>query len=172
MAWIELPDGERRLLKGTPMSIGRDPANEMVLIGDPKVSRSHAELLLREGQWIILDLGSSNGTKVNNRRIEQHPLRDGDRIQLGSTTIVYIAREDPNATEADGQVLAMRPDLTERERQILALIAQGQTDRQIGEQLFISVSTVRSHLDRIGDKTGLRRRAELTRLALELGVVD
>jgi DNA-binding CsgD family transcriptional regulator len=172
VAWIELPDGERCLLKGNVMRIGRDPANEMVLIGDPRVSRSHAELLLRQSQWIILDLGSSNGTKVNNRRIEQHPLRDGDRIQLGSTTIVYIAREDPNATEADGHVLAMRPDLTDRERQILALIAQGQTDRQIGEQLFISVSTVRSHLDRIGDKTGLRRRAELTRLALDLGVVD
>lgn len=172
MAWIELPDGERRLLKGESVRIGRDPANELALLEDSRVSRSHAELHLRQGQWIILDLGSSNGTKVNRRRIEQHPLRDGDRIQLGGTTMVYIASEDPNATEADGDHDAMAPELTERERQVLALIAQGLTDRQVGERLFISVSTVRSHLDRIGDKTGLRRRAELTRLALELGIAD
>jgi DNA-binding CsgD family transcriptional regulator len=42
---------------------------------------------------------------------------------------------------------------------------------QIGGQLYISVSTVRSHLDRIRDKTGSRRRADLTRLALQAGLV-
>jgi DNA-binding CsgD family transcriptional regulator len=51
------------------------------------------------------------------------------------------------------------------------LVAEGNTDREIAEHLFISVSTVRSHLDRIGDKTGLRRRSELTRMAMELGIV-
>jgi DNA-binding CsgD family transcriptional regulator len=50
-------------------------------------------------------------------------------------------------------------------------VAGGLTDRQIGERLFISPSTVRSHLDRIGQKTGMRRRAELTRLAVDLGVI-
>ena len=48
---------------------------------------------------------------------------------------------------------------------------RGQTDAQIAGRLFISVSTVRSHLDRIRDKTGCRRRAELTRLALQEGLV-
>lgn len=57
--------------------------------------------------------------------------------------------------------------LTTREREILALLAEGETDADIGERLFISVSTVRSHLDRIRDKTGRRRRAELARLAFE-----
>jgi DNA-binding NarL/FixJ family response regulator len=85
---------------------------------------------------------------------------------------VYIASEDPNATEADGDGGVLEPELTKRERQVLVLIAQGLTDREIGERLFISASTVRSHLDRIGDRTGLRRRTELTRLALGLGVVD
>jgi len=57
--------------------------------------------------------------------------------------------------------------LSAREREILSLLADGETDADIAERLFISVSTVRSHLDRIRDKTGHRRRAELARLAFE-----
>jgi DNA-binding CsgD family transcriptional regulator len=61
--------------------------------------------------------------------------------------------------------------LSTRERELVTLVAQGATDAQIAEQLFISVRTVRSHLDRIRDKTGCRRRADLTRLALAAGLV-
>jgi DNA-binding CsgD family transcriptional regulator len=57
--------------------------------------------------------------------------------------------------------------LTPRERELVALVAKGLTDSQIAGKLFISIRTVRSHLDRIRDKTGARRRAELTRLALD-----
>ena len=57
--------------------------------------------------------------------------------------------------------------LTAREREVLSLVAQGETDAEIAEQLHISARTVHSHLDRIRDKTGKRRRADLTRLALE-----
>lgn len=57
--------------------------------------------------------------------------------------------------------------LTAREREILSLVAEGETDAEIAGRLFISVRTVHSHLDRIRDKTGRRRRADLTRLALE-----
>ena len=61
--------------------------------------------------------------------------------------------------------------LSARERELVALVAQGRTDAQIAAQLYISVRTVRSHLDRIRDKTGCRRRADLTRLALSTGLV-
>ena len=50
--------------------------------------------------------------------------------------------------------------------------AAGERDQDIAEQLFISISTVRSHLDRIRDKTGRRRRPDLTRLAAETGLTD
>jgi DNA-binding CsgD family transcriptional regulator len=52
----------------------------------------------------------------------------------------------------------------------VALVARGRTDAQIAGDLHISVSTVRSHLDRIRDKTSCRRRADLTRLALQAGL--
>ena len=61
--------------------------------------------------------------------------------------------------------------LSVRERELVTLVAQGRTDALIAAQLFISVWTVRSHLDRIRDKTGCRRRTDLTRLALRLGLV-
>jgi len=61
--------------------------------------------------------------------------------------------------------------LSQREREVLGLLAEGARDREIAEQLFISVSTVHSHLDRIRDKTGLRRRPELSRLAVQEGIV-
>jgi DNA-binding NarL/FixJ family response regulator len=61
--------------------------------------------------------------------------------------------------------------LSARERELVTLVAQGRTDAQIAAQLYISIRTVRSHLDRIRDKTGCRRRADLTRLAPQAGLV-
>jgi predicted ATPase/DNA-binding CsgD family transcriptional regulator/tetratricopeptide (TPR) repeat protein len=61
--------------------------------------------------------------------------------------------------------------LSARERELVVLVAQGHTDAQIAAHLFISPRTVHSHLDRIRDKTGARRRADLTRLALTAGLV-
>jgi DNA-binding NarL/FixJ family response regulator len=62
-------------------------------------------------------------------------------------------------------------NLSARERQLVTLVARGRTDAQIAAELFISVRTVGSHLDRIRDKTGCRRRADLTRLALSTGLI-
>jgi predicted ATPase/class 3 adenylate cyclase/DNA-binding CsgD family transcriptional regulator len=61
--------------------------------------------------------------------------------------------------------------LSAREQELVTLVAQGRTNAQIAAQLYISVRTVGSHLDRIRDKTGCRRRADLTRLALAEGLV-
>ena len=61
--------------------------------------------------------------------------------------------------------------LSDRERELVTLVARGLTDAQIAAELFISVRTVGSHLDRIRNKTGARRRADLTRLALSAGLV-
>jgi len=61
--------------------------------------------------------------------------------------------------------------LSARERELVTQVAQGRTDAQIAADLYISVRTVRTHLDRIRDKTGCRRRADLTRLALQAGLL-
>jgi DNA-binding NarL/FixJ family response regulator len=61
--------------------------------------------------------------------------------------------------------------LSPRERELVTLVAQGHTNAEIADQLHISVRTVASHLDRIRDKTGYRRRADLTRLAVTENLV-
>lgn len=62
--------------------------------------------------------------------------------------------------------------LTAREQQVLKLVATGITDQDIAERLHISISGVRSHLERIRTKSGRRRRADLTRLAMEKGLLE
>jgi predicted ATPase/DNA-binding CsgD family transcriptional regulator len=73
---------------------------------------------------------------------------------------------------AEAPAAAPGPEaLSLRERELVTLVARGYTNAQIAAQLYISVHTVSSHLDRIRDKTGCRRRADLTRLALSAGLV-
>jgi len=72
---------------------------------------------------------------------------------------------------AQGAAHADQTGLSARQRELVTLVARGRTDTQIAEQLYISVRTVRSHLDRIRDKTGCRHRADLTRLALQNGLI-
>src|ERR1700678_4379760 len=62
---------------------------------------------------------------------------------------------------------SLEHQLSPRELEILALVAAGETDRDIAKLLFIAPATVYSHLERIRDKTGARRRAQLTRVYLE-----
>jgi DNA-binding NarL/FixJ family response regulator len=65
------------------------------------------------------------------------------------------------------RAVRLEHQLSPRELEILALVAAGETDRDIARQLFITTATVHSHLERVRDKTGARRRAQLTRLYLE-----
>jgi DNA-binding NarL/FixJ family response regulator len=62
--------------------------------------------------------------------------------------------------------------LTEREREVLTLIAEGLTNKQIGEQLGISPKTVARHRDNITGKLNLSSRAELTRYAIKKGLIS
>ena len=76
---------------------------------------------------------------------------------------LLLLTETPQKPAADG--------LSARERELVVLVAKGYTNAQIASKLSISPRTVGSHLDRIRDKTGCRRRADLTRLALSTGLI-
>ena len=112
-------------------------------------------------------------------------LRDRDhaqlRARLGDAAFEAAYARGRALSQADAIALAtvVRPaeagpasagPLSEREREILALLAGGASDAQIAERLFLSVNTVRSHLERIRDKTGARRRPELVRYAIQAGL--
>jgi predicted ATPase/DNA-binding CsgD family transcriptional regulator len=106
------------------------------------------------------------------RRIEQtlSPGQLREAEERGARMPIGAAAELVTMITADVPAEAPAPasgKLSRRERELVTLVAQGHTNATIADQLHISVRTVVSHLDRIRDKTGYRRRADLTRLALE-----
>ena len=111
------------------------------------------------------------------RRVRQ--ALGADRIRAaeerGAAMTLDAAAEYALMLTAPGQPPRATPPglakLSARERELVTLVARGRTDTQIAGQLYISVRTVRSHLDRIRDKTGCRRRADLTRLALQANLI-
>jgi pSer/pThr/pTyr-binding forkhead associated (FHA) protein len=59
------------------------------VIDDPNVSRRHAEVRRDGDGWVVSDLGSTNGVKVNGRRVEEAPLAEGDEITLGLAKLFF-----------------------------------------------------------------------------------
>lgn len=86
-------EGQRVFRLTKPLvTIGRLPDNDLVLV-DRHVSRRHAQLRLRDGRYVISDLGSTAGTWVNGRAVVEHVLKPGDVISLATVELVY--GEDP-----------------------------------------------------------------------------
>jgi hypothetical protein len=80
--------GRRNVLSGSRVVLGRSREADIVL-QDPNVSRRHAELRREDGGWQVVDLGSTNGIKVNGRRVDNQPLRPGDQITIGVTDLTF-----------------------------------------------------------------------------------
>jgi non-specific serine/threonine protein kinase len=144
----------------------------------------HAEAITAWAAYAALARDEGYQEWPGNTRRRQEPLREA-RQALGPARA--RAAEERGAamsaaTAAEYALLLTAPEphpvtdpaagqLSARERQLVTLVARGHTDAQIAAQLDISIRTVRSHLDRIRDKTGCRRRADLTRLALSAALV-
>ncbi len=95
-----LPSGAYLIVDGTKhfpldrpsINIGRRLDNQLIL-DDPQVSRTHAQIRARDSRYVIFDVGSSAGTSVNGRQIKQHILQAGDVIDIAGIRLVY--GEDP-----------------------------------------------------------------------------
>ena len=98
------PDQSNRSIAfdGRPLTIGRATDNGLVL-RDGRASRHHARIDARRGSLVLSDLGSTNGSYVNDRRVESIALGEGDRIRVGTTTLLIEAIHAPGpAMAADG----------------------------------------------------------------------
>jgi Protein of unknown function (DUF3662)/FHA domain len=87
---LVLPTGERFTLAEHVITIGRRPESNIVL-ADPNVSRAHAEIRPQGDGFLLVDLGSTNGSKVNGVRIDQRLLADGDELTFGHTRMRFEA---------------------------------------------------------------------------------
>lgn len=83
--------GERLGLGGSGIRIGRETSICEIVLQDPKVSRLHAEVVSMDGKVLLIDRNSSNGTYVNDQKIDRRYLRDGDIIYFGGRNAVAVA---------------------------------------------------------------------------------
>jgi two-component system NarL family response regulator len=119
----------------------------------------------------LLDAVSAGAAGYLTKRCTREELRQAVITVHGGGSLIspmlagHLLKEYSRASR--GEASSVRPLLGEREHDVLRLVAGGSTDKEIAEQLFISPRTVQNHLTRIREKTGLRRRAELTRWAME-----
>ncbi len=81
----------------TPVSIGRDTLSN-ISINDTRMSRQHAALFFLPPDFYLKDLGSTNGTYVNNKRIKQATLKNGDLVRIGNTEFEFIVSEVPSGS--------------------------------------------------------------------------
>jgi pSer/pThr/pTyr-binding forkhead associated (FHA) protein len=80
--------GARFLLDAERTTAGRRPESD-IFLDDVTVSRKHAEFIRRDGQFLVRDVGSLNGTYVDRDRIEEAVLKDGDEVQIGKYRLVF-----------------------------------------------------------------------------------
>jgi two-component system, cell cycle response regulator len=85
--------GRRLPLTRSTFTIGRSSKCDL-FIDQEAVSRSHAKIVYGAGRHTLIDLRSSNGTRVNDERISERTLDDGDRIQVGQTLLAFLSGEN------------------------------------------------------------------------------
>ncbi len=170
VACLEVLGGQSRgrvlaLTTGTTL-MGRASTCDLSL-DDDGLSRQHAKLSISDDGIVnLLDLGSTNGTYLNNARIDMAIVREGDRIQLGPEAILrfdYRSRDEVARAAEQEPAIELRP----REREVAVLVAEGLTNAEIAKKLFISPRTVTTHLGNIYERLGKHSRAALTRYVLE-----
>ena len=107
---LALPGGQQQefALQKTAVALGRGVANDIVL-RDAKVSRAHARLECSDAGCYLVDLGSTNGTRVNGARVQRAALRPGDVIALGDSVLRF--ETTPPQVEADVTPMNSQADL-------------------------------------------------------------
>lgn len=162
-----------------PFIVGRGSDVDLQL-QDANVSRRHAAFRIEDGP-AVEDLKSMNGTFVNRQPIVGRVLlQAGDRIAIGSCQLRLIRTANaegliPGRVTQPMSELPVGADslaaLSPREREVFALFAEGLSQREIASNFSVSVKTVETYRTRIGQKLGIRSRAELIRCALAAGVL-
>jgi DNA-binding NarL/FixJ family response regulator len=122
----------------------------------------------------LIDAVAAGAAGYLSKRTTGEELRQAVITTYGGGSVItpelagHLLREFSGKARGEGS--SVRPLLAARELEILRLVADGLTDNEIGKQLFLSPRTVQNHLSRVREKTGLRRRPELARWAVEHAV--
>ncbi len=172
------------------VTIGRRPANDIVLDFDAEISRVHAQLERVAGDWTLSDDGlSRNGTFVNQQLVTRRvKLGDGDLILIGRTPLLFRApsgRAGSEPTEVRAEVTLLRDVTGTRRRVLIALCrpvagspsAPPATNKEIADELVLSIQAVKAHvrelsrLFEVSDLPQYRKRVELAKRAVHSGLL-
>ena len=104
---LHLRDARVIPLVKSVVNVGRERYNDIV-IADGYISRHHLQLRRRFGVYTLFDVNSRGGTRVNDERVAEHRLRNGDVIAIGRTTLVYT--DDNGQLARDGTTQILRSD--------------------------------------------------------------
>lgn len=157
-------------------TLGRREGNDYVL-EDLGVSRVHARITREAGSVVVTDLGSSGGTKLNGEPLDgPGVVQHGDRVTFGSVTVTF---EDPSTMVVDEEETVVfempdvntGPDLSPRQLQVVELIAEGLTNREIGERLGVTERTIKAYAGEVYKKLDVSNRAGAVAEAARLGLV-
>lgn len=91
------------------LTIGRSKDSDLVL-GDSTVSRYHSEIRKVDDTFLLTDLGSYNGTKVNGKSIQKSPIHHGDKIEIGASNLTFFEESGFSGTAVDSIFLTTEPD--------------------------------------------------------------
>lgn len=153
-----------------PVTIGREHASGIVL-EDRAVSLRHAVVDLRDGRYLVRDVGSSNGVYVNKRRVVEQPLEDGDIISIGAHAIVVVQGEGCLGLNVQPPQLHERTDTSSRSGARLGIIdkplAEGAED---GKRKKKKASDLVWYATSDLDRGVFRGRAALVALVLGIGL--
>src|SRR5918911_5571416 len=113
---VEGPDAGRQVPLESVVDIGREPSLPIHLDADTQVSRRHARVTLQGGQAVVEDLGSTNGTYVNEQPIHApRTIQPGDKIRVGTTVMelrsTQQVQQRPSAVQPRPQLTAVGGDL-------------------------------------------------------------
>ncbi len=86
-------EGDHFVLSSAITTIGRH-ADSDIALDDITVSRRHCEVLIDGGRFVVRDVGSLNGTYVNQKRVDEIELSQGDELQIGKFHLVFLERPD------------------------------------------------------------------------------
>ena len=130
--------GKHFQLANNVLRIGRDSTSDIQLF-DSEASRSHAEIREDRTSYELVDLASSNGTRVNGKRVVRQSLSSGDRIEIGRTLLIFTGTQQPSSLEAAHGVDIVRQSRDNDASRIVSSMSQiakpGENDAADVEQL-------------------------------------
>ena len=163
----------RFVLRDPVSVVGRSDECDIV-IDAPSVSRRHAEIAVKQSTVIVTDLGSLNGTFLDDQPVRRAVARDGQRLRFGKVPFLLSEQElryeaphsdeetdDCFSDEHANVIKARALLLPQSQRRVYDLLISGISDKQIAVQLDLSPHTVHTHVRAIFKTLQVHSRCEL-----------